>query len=338
MNGTPHYIGGIADVSTNVEARGKGLAAILLRYAVLYMHHIGLQLSSLHTSNAVPYYQRFGWQTVRRHMYLFKAKRHISQNTSEWHLLTNLNTYAQDANYTSTQHTVIEKFPLSNEVVDELVQLYHQYAAQFDGTIVRDYTYWKSWIESELIHLSQSSTATPMLLVTLREANKSQVKADIVAYAILQFQSAPLDVVAYSDKTQSVKLPNHIFVRDFACRSNTSYSSLNALIQNTLTKIVPTEFDEVFVRIPSPILPQSSEVTPIYTWTDDGMMYRSILSEDGDMDALTKFVETEAISNDQITVLPIITNEKFEQNIHSSTKTPILPEEKRHVFFATDSF
>lgn len=129
-------MGGIGEVSTKKEMRGKGLAKILLKAAIQWMKSNDIALSTLHTGSAAPLYASLGWQSIPR---IFISKP-----------LQSLQTIEEFPNFPHIFQIRKPQLHDSQEV-QLLMEIYHSYAVHFNGILNRSNPeYWSRWISNEL--------------------------------------------------------------------------------------------------------------------------------------------------------------------------------------------
>ena len=141
VNGHEVPCGGIGEVSTHTDYRGRGLAEALLKRSVQYMQEQGMLLSPLHTSNAVPYYEKLGWTVVPRML----VKRPV-------YTYSKLSPYAvsSDSIDSSVNHTSAPvDLPMSSLHATNAPRLYEALSrAHFNGCFSRSAEYWQTWVAS----------------------------------------------------------------------------------------------------------------------------------------------------------------------------------------------
>ena len=271
--------GGIGEVSTQVEWRGKGFAAVCLQRGVEYMQGLGAPLSSLHTSNAASYYQQLGWQPVER-----------------VHGLLSVNQIPAAANVPGTSDSpyVIQQLSaselISSPLLASVMSTYDSYARQFNGPVARTAEYWQRWVHAE--HEAAAATSSPVvqLLATSTAASTS----DICGYVFLQRVDKPITVQraastaapSTADSSDTLSLSSRLLVREFACsasemRRDGGRALLLALLhhssQSLDTFTSSHSSDTLYVQYALPIAlgfqpPLESE----YEHLDTGFMYRPI--------------------------------------------------------------
>lgn len=119
-------MGGIAGVATYPEYRRRGYVKELLTYVLETMKTQGFTVSMLHPFD-VSFYRKFGWE-------LFSNR---------------LKTVHQHADLVMLEPTsgTTKRFHLENVHLNELKQVYEQYASQFSGMVVREDDWWKGVID-----------------------------------------------------------------------------------------------------------------------------------------------------------------------------------------------
>jgi len=171
LAGEEFTMGGIGEVSTKAPYRRQGLSGKLLEMAIDYMRAEGLDFSMLGTGTP-RHYARYGWQQVP--------------------------TYWQRAEVSPLRSPLVKVINLQEPVeLGQIRSLYHQYASQFNGSIVRHHcAYWHDWVRIEI-----QQGWIPQGLGrgwVLREGE------EVIAY-----------LVVAKDAQR-----NQIFIRDFACRGD----------------------------------------------------------------------------------------------------------------------
>jgi len=117
-------MGGIGEVSTKPEYRGKGLSGSLLLAAVRKMEEQNIKVSMLGAS-LYGYYRKFGWEQCMMYSCVSDLG---NQNELAYKI--------RDVNLTTDLEAI--KF------------IYSQYSSRYNGPIVRDNdAYWQRWIETE---------------------------------------------------------------------------------------------------------------------------------------------------------------------------------------------
>ena len=112
--------GGIGNVATLPSERGKGYAGNVLRDALEYIRNKKLPVSLL-TTTINPYYEKFGFQTIRRHVVEMELPR-------------------------AGEHPGVRAFDRNRDLLN-VMQLYSRFNVQLVGALVRDANYWDSQFE-----------------------------------------------------------------------------------------------------------------------------------------------------------------------------------------------
>ena len=270
VRGEAVLCGGIGEVSTQVEWRGKGFAAVCLRGGVEYMQSLGVPLSSLHTSNAAAYYQQLGWQPVERVHGLLAIDHIPAANT------------ATGSDYVVQQLTGSEL--TSSPLLPSLMSLYDSYARQFNGPVVRTAEYWQRWVHAE----HEAVAATPSPVVVLVATTTAASTSDVCGYAFLQrVDNKPITVQRVAPPSTSVSISSRLLVREFACsESEMSRDGGRALLLSLLHHSLHST--DAFHSPQSPDAPPYVQYAlPIalsfrppldseYEHVDSGFMYRPI--------------------------------------------------------------
>ncbi|MGE5558403.1 MAG: GNAT family N-acetyltransferase [Bacillota bacterium] len=124
ISGQEISMGGIGEVSTKPECRGKGLAGEILKTALVKMEKRGIQVSVLF-AGIRDYYAKFGWQ--------------------ERGMLWNIAEVPDDASCSMQ----IEQADLDADLRD-IMHIYQSYSGKINGTVVRDREeYWRDWVKTE---------------------------------------------------------------------------------------------------------------------------------------------------------------------------------------------
>lgn len=122
INGQVVPMGGIGEVCTDKEYRGKGIASRLLKMAIAFMEADGLEVSVL-GSGADGLYESFGW----RGQALKRIKCSVEKGSSELVL-----------------------FEPKIHDLETFSKLYKNFSSDLNGPIVRDANdYWKDWFYYE---------------------------------------------------------------------------------------------------------------------------------------------------------------------------------------------
>jgi predicted N-acetyltransferase YhbS len=131
INGCVLKMGGIGEVSTKEEYRGKGLASSLLSKAAEYMKENGFHLSSLHTGAQAPLYRKSGYESVYRYQHLQYVQLKLPQLKP------------------TEKISKLKISQMSPELLAQLKELYNTYSQRFNGFAVRSDEYWSTWVKTE---------------------------------------------------------------------------------------------------------------------------------------------------------------------------------------------
>ncbi|MGC8595550.1 MAG: GNAT family N-acetyltransferase [Candidatus Kryptoniota bacterium] len=115
LNGRIIKMGGIGNVATLPEERRNGYAGMLLVDAIEYMRSRDMQISML-TTTINNYYERFGFQTIKRHVFVCNIGNPVRNNN-------------------------IRRFDLRKDL-NAVMGLYESYNRAAIGSIARDLKYW----------------------------------------------------------------------------------------------------------------------------------------------------------------------------------------------------
>ncbi|MEH7380719.1 GNAT family N-acetyltransferase [Bacillus sp. JJ1533] len=134
-------MGGIAGVATYPEYRRKGYVKELLTYALETMKTQGFTVSMLHPFD-VSFYRKYGWE-------LFSNRLKTIQQRSDLIMLEPV-------------EGTVKRYLFENVNLDELNQVYRQYASRFSGMLVREDDWWKSVIDDLHIAIYYDATERPI--------------------------------------------------------------------------------------------------------------------------------------------------------------------------------
>jgi predicted N-acetyltransferase YhbS len=112
--------GGIGNVATLPSEREKGYAGRVLRDALEYIRNKKLPVSLL-TTTINSYYEKFGFQTIQRHVVLMELPG-------------------------AGEHPGVRPFDRARDLRG-VMELYNRFNTQFIGSLVRDAEYWDSQLE-----------------------------------------------------------------------------------------------------------------------------------------------------------------------------------------------
>ena len=327
--------GGIGEVSTQVEWRGRGYAAVCLQRAVEYMQSLGVPLSSLHTSNAAKYYQQLGWQPVERVHGLVPIDR--IQPVAAGDDSTTSNSYSIQQ-LTGNQLT-------SSPLLSSISAVYDSYARHFNGPVQRTAEYWQRWVDAE--HAALAATPNPVIILVAVSTAPSSAPAavDVCGYAFLQRFDRPIDVqrvATFSEaaSSSSVSVSSRLQVREFACSASEMsrdggravfLSLLRHSLQHNEQFRPALPADSLYVHYALPIAltfcpPLDSE----YEHVDTGFMYRPIEPAS----AASAAVEGQQSGRYKREDFALLSQQSGQQLLSALQADG----RNKHVFFATDAF
>lgn len=128
VQGRPIPMGGIAGVATWPEHRRSGLVRELLAAALHQMNEQGQILSCLHPFS-IPFYRKFGWEVY----------------TDYKKYTVNIDSFPSKTLTTGSVKRDVKNIELLNEI-------YHSFARQYNGMLVRDEEWWKRMVLGEEVH------------------------------------------------------------------------------------------------------------------------------------------------------------------------------------------
>ena len=331
VGGEQVLCGGIGEVSTQVEWRGKGFAALCLQRGAEYMQSVGMSLSSLHTSNAASYYQQLGWQPVERVHGLLSVDRIPTAGAAD-----------SKGVYGIQQLTAREL--TSSPLLPSIMATYSEYARRFDGPVVRTAEYWQRWVHAE--HEAAAATPSPVLILVATSAAASEQSA-VCGYAFLQHVDKPITVEATAADSSSLSstttVSTRLLVREFACSAHEvdvdgGRSVFLALLRHAVRSLHASPASPVshalHVQYALPIAlsfrpPLDSE----YEHVDSGFMYRPIEPASA--------AQQQAQSSDELRDVRTVCKEWLPLS-HRDGKQLLATLQAdgrhKHVFFATDAF
>ena len=326
--------GGIGEVSTQVEWRGKRFAAVCLQRGVEYMQSLGVPLSSLHTSNAAEYYQQLGWQPVERVHGLLSVEQ-LAAAVAD--------TVGGERDYSIQRMTAGEL--TSSPLLASVMSVYDSYARRFNGPVVRSAEYWLRWVHAE----HEATAATPSPVTILVATSTAAPTSDVCGYVFLQRVDKPITVQragstapSSSGSSTSSTLSCRMLVREFACSASEvnrdgGRTLLLALLHNSrhsVTAVSTSQPSEMlYVQYALPIAlscrpPLSSD----FEHVDSGFMYRPIHSAAASQPSNTA---TNGPSSRYKREDFAHLSQRDGQQLLSALQTDGLD---KHVFFATDAF
>ena len=143
-------MGGIAGVATYPEYRRRGYVKELLTYALETMRTQGFTVSMLHPFD-VSFYRKYGWEL-------------FSNRLKTLHKQADL-TMFEPANGT------IKRYQFENANLEELKQIYAQYATTFSGMLVREGDWWKSVVDdlNIAVYYDTANKPTGYVLYEIKE-------------------------------------------------------------------------------------------------------------------------------------------------------------------------
>lgn len=170
LNGTRVSYGGLGEVSTKTEYRGKGIAFKVLQKTNEVMKNRGIQIGALHAGNdLIPFYSKVGYVSVPLRRALISIK---VEDIKGPHLSLVAVTFERD------------------DVNQALTSLHKKNASRFNGTIVRESVYWSTWMHSELVNPTKKNTSAWVLV----SGDINEIKEDeIVAYGLIQLKGIEQD-------------------------------------------------------------------------------------------------------------------------------------------------
>ena len=321
IDGLPTLLGGIGEVSTQPQYRGRGYAEACLAAGVAYMASLSIHLSSLHTGNVAAYYHKLGWRRVER----VHAVLPLSDLTSA----------------SSSHHNDIARLlPLSPDdlvpspTLSALSSLYSSYAPHFNGPVHRSDEYWQSWVRGEFAH--SLSSPSPVVAFTYHPASSPTPTAYLLASRIRwEMRLTQPDTAA-----PELLVKEHLAVREFACSDDArtrdgGRTAFLALVQRAAQAagFDEGEQDALMVRAPLPVVSlfQPALVVP-YTREDAGFMYRPIDAA-AEPAATTRSPSEEPgrYSRKDFEAFQSLPGEELLTRLHRDARL-------KHVFFDTDAF
>jgi predicted N-acetyltransferase YhbS len=121
INGAVLEVGGVGNVFTTKRHRERGLASALLTQAVKTMDEVGFDLSLLFAVRLL-FYSRHGWQSHLRHLLFVDAA---------------------DVGGSGPYGVA----PFGAHDLPAVMDIYEQYSAGFNGSTVRDLSYWRGQLQ-----------------------------------------------------------------------------------------------------------------------------------------------------------------------------------------------
>lgn len=133
-------MGGIAGVATYPEYRRRGYVKELLTNVLDTMKEQGFTVSMLHPFD-VSFYRKYGWE-------LFSNRLITIHQQSDLVMLEPV-------------EGIVKRYLFDNVKLDELKQIYAQYASQFSGMLVREDDWWESVIDDQHIAVYYDGSEQP---------------------------------------------------------------------------------------------------------------------------------------------------------------------------------
>eukprot|EP01112_Ceratiomyxa_fruticulosa_P017355 TRINITY_DN5391_c0_g1_i1.p1 TRINITY_DN5391_c0_g1~~TRINITY_DN5391_c0_g1_i1.p1 ORF type:complete len:344 (-),score=68.01 TRINITY_DN5391_c0_g1_i1:120-1151(-) len=244
VNGSKVKMGGIGEVSTKVQYRGKGLAKVLLQHALDFMKAQHIQISTLLTGKAAPLYASMGWVHNTR----FLSKQSLS--------LREFDSFVSNFSIQNTDFS-------NEEQIGQLKEIHERFSIQFNGPVVRDIEYWKKWIQSE------SSLAGNFSFVMF---DQNAPPHKLIAYLC----------VIWSPNFDGIKVKD--FAVDLTHNMEDRREEvLRELISHSLKQTQPSkeilaqkESDVVSIVWPTPIARKIFPAVPVEIEKQEGFMYRFV--------------------------------------------------------------
>lgn len=125
---TKWKMGGIAGVATYPEYRRSGYVNQMLTFLLEYMRKEGFSVSMLHPFS-VPFYRKYGWE-------LFSSSLKASLKSED--LVIKRQVPGKIRRYHKESHS------------SQIEEMYHQFAKQFSGMLVRETSWWQESVYDEL--------------------------------------------------------------------------------------------------------------------------------------------------------------------------------------------
>ena len=331
VDGEQVLCGGIGEVSTQVEWRGKGFAALCLQRGVEYMQSVGMPLSSLHTSNAASYYQQLGWQTVERVHGLLPVDHIPTASGAD-----------SDGDYRIQQLSAGEL--TSSRLLPSIQSTYNEYARRFNGPVVRSAEYWQRWVHAE--HEAAAATASPVLILVATSAATAEPSA-VCGYAFVQLVDKPIAVQPAAADSSSPSLTTavsaRLLVREFACSAREAgadggRSLFLALLRHAVRccNASPTTppFHALHAQYALPIaLSFRPPLDSAYEHVDTGFMYRPIKPAPAAQQQAQHSDDLQDVRNVCKEWLPL--SPRDGKQLLAALQAD---GRSKHVFFATDAF
>jgi len=143
-------MGGLGEVSTQNEHRGKGLAIQLSQMATRYMEEKRIPISSLHTSPpTMALYRRAGY-TDADIPYLTLPQ--ITQDKQDLEFQKFSEKYPSETAMFDPKKFIIKRgtfLSVDESVRPKLMEIQQNFAKKFNGAVVRTEEYWNKWINNE---------------------------------------------------------------------------------------------------------------------------------------------------------------------------------------------
>jgi len=179
INGQVISAGCIGDVATSSAYRQQGLASKLLNTLFQKMQIRGVGLGSLHTRSAAPLYSKFGFRQCMRPFFKF----------------TMSTTACKTATLNASCHGV---HSIDKDNLPTVASVYHEFIQHFNGAVVRDAAYWKTWVVRQFynaekpVNVFASSCENDSVGAYIAVRLEASGKVNIIEYCCLD--SAPVDL------------------------------------------------------------------------------------------------------------------------------------------------
>ncbi|MCC3358596.1 GNAT family N-acetyltransferase [Bacillus sp. REN16] len=152
-------MGGIAGVATYPEYRRRGYVKELLTYALETMKTQGFTVSMLHPFD-VSFYRKYGWE-------LFSNRLKTVHQRSDLSML-------------DPAEGSVKRYLFENVNLDELKEIYKQYATQFSGMLVREDDWWKSVVDDLNIAIYYDASEQPLGYILYESKDNKMVVEEFV--------------------------------------------------------------------------------------------------------------------------------------------------------------
>ncbi|EFA74827.1 hypothetical protein PPL_11860 [Heterostelium album PN500] len=142
--------GGIGEVSTNVNYRGRSLSIKLLDMALEYMNENNIKLGLLFSSKFAPMYHSKGWSYIDR-SFTIETFHNINNNNNDKDN-NNINNYNNSFDNNNLKFEQLYSNTLKEDdhhhhhsIIESLL-----HTKQYNSNVVRDISYWRDWIASNI--------------------------------------------------------------------------------------------------------------------------------------------------------------------------------------------